>query len=51
MTTEREALLKTRLKYGLYALLVISGLLAGGYIVEPTWLEAAKLLIASAFGA
>jgi hypothetical protein len=49
MTTEQESLLKTRLKYGIYALVIITGALAGGYIVDPTWLEAAKIILTSMF--
>lgn len=44
MTTEQTELLKTSLKYGLYGLLIASGLLVGGYIMPDTWLAALKVL-------
>lgn len=49
MTIEAESALKTRLKYGLYALIIVSGLLVGGVIIEPTWLEAFKVIATSFF--
>lgn len=48
MTTEREAMLKTWLKYGTIVIAIASALLVGHYIAPEVWATAVKVVFGGA---